>query len=158
MIWACPSHTTAFVIFVNVFISLFKNDKKCRLKISFGCGRLWCVQVGLLRASLSLRQSLRRFAPQGSAGGSLRSPPPSASLTQFPTNYRWWLFTLLNSCFANLTGFTLINKDTFNRVNIKPLRGLAEFTFSYSPPSLNVIKLSNKYMIFIKLRHQKNKI
>ena len=42
---------------------------------------------------------------------------PSASLTQ-STNCRWWLFTLLN-------------KDTFNRVNIKPLRGLAEF----SPPS-----------------------
>jgi hypothetical protein len=64
----------------------------------------------------------------------------SASLTQFSTNYRWWLFTLLNSCFANLTGFTLLNKDTFNRVNIKPLRGLAEFAFSYSPHPLSFSK------------------
>jgi hypothetical protein len=63
-----------------------------------------------------------------------------ASLTQFSTNYRWWLFTLLNSCFANLTGFTLLNKDTFNRVNIKPLRGLAEFIFSQTPPSLLFVK------------------
>jgi len=43
---------------------------------------------------------------------------PSASLTQSPTNYRWWLFTL-------------------------------------SPFGANVIKLSDKYMIFIKLRHKK---
>jgi len=53
---------------------------------------------------------------RGSAGGSLRSPPPFASLTQ-STNDSWWIFTLLN-------------KDTFNRVNIKPLRGLDEFAFS----------------------------
>ena len=50
------------------------------------------------------------------------------------------MFTLLNSCLPNLTGFTLLNKDTFNRVNIKPLRGLAEFAFSYSPHPLSFSK------------------
>jgi hypothetical protein len=71
---------------------------------------LWLARVGLLRAPLSLRQSPRRFAPRGSAGGSLRSPPPSASLTQ-STNYRWWLFTL------------------------SPFGAERKFSFPYLPPS-----------------------
>jgi len=35
----------------------------------------------------------------------------------------------------SLVAITLLNKDTFNRVNIKPLRGLAEFAFLWLPPS-----------------------
>ena len=79
---------------------------------------LKCVNLSTFVSTLIKKtdgeQSLR-YA-QGSACGSLRSPPPFASLTQ-STNDSWWIFTLLN-------------KDTFNRVNIKPLRGLDEFAFS----------------------------
>jgi len=123
LFWACPSPTTAVfsTVIANEVKhpslrtkavieakprrhcerseAISKEIPTIQYEIALGFAhrndeRLCWARVGLLRASLSLRQSPRRFAPRGSAGGSLRSPPPSASLTQFSTNYRWWLFTL----------------------------------------------------------------
>ena len=90
IIWACPSQATA--VFSLVIANAVKQSQKnshCPTRDCFGLrprNDEWLLpaRVGLLRASLSLRQSFR-YA-QGSAGGSLRSPPPSASLTQFLTH------------------------------------------------------------------------
>jgi hypothetical protein len=72
-----------------------------------------------------------------------------ASLTQSSTNYRWWLFTLLNLRSNYLTGFTLLNKDKFNRVNIKPLRGLAEILFLLITPfSLSFSQREGRCVLF----------
>ena len=86
MIWACPSHTTALPIFVNIFISLFKNDKKCRLNISYGCGVFGSGCSGLRFRFGNPFASLR--AVPAASEASRRPPHPSRELTPFPSLFQ----------------------------------------------------------------------
>jgi hypothetical protein len=124
-----PLATTARTIIMYVIIQqIFHNDKKCRLKISYGCGGLGSGCYGL------------RY----------RFGNPCGFIVP-----HYYYFPLLNSIiivfiffttatrqcrrFASLTAALRIphafHQLSLVAIHVKPLRGLAEFAFSYSPPS-----------------------
>ena len=130
--------------------SIISKRQKMSFKLPFGCGWLGSgcfglrfrfgnpcgfivlryyylssfntISIVIISFTPTTRQC-RRFA---SLTAALRIPHAFHQL-------RWWLFTLLN-------------KDTFNRVNIKPLRGSVEFTFSYHPHRLSFSQRKGRYV------------